>query len=308
MARKKKGVAADIKASQAATHEFREQQQRLPPEPRSPPRSSVDPSVEFPPAPQPKTLSYNEYLRLRKDNLRSTVEASLIPLPDDQSDDWSPYESEEHEYAEKMEHLRLIWDKIGYYDNHPNNNAANASEEQLEELLRTHHRLGPIIKQYKLFINPPNMHSILLQFPNRELGQEYRELYGQKPLELRYKPQHGLVELDIPLNIHHNYDKEKGIQYGEALRNSRILQQGGSYGVAGGFGVGLKPSKDDKRASVPEGPTVEKLLENFEDANNKGHVMNKITLGGMIVPFQKGDPIYMTATFRDGKSCSWLAI
>ena len=307
MARKKKGAIPHIQAGRAAVGELREQRGRSPPNSPTPPGSLPPSTLPLPPAPLPKTLPFRELKRQHVQNLRSTIEASLIPLPDDQPDDFAPSLSQEDDYAEKMKNLRLIWDQIGYYKNHPNNNAANASEDQLEELLRAHHKLGPILKRYKLFINPSKMHGLLLQFPNREIGQEYCRAQGQKPIELRYKPKHGLVELDIPIDIHHNYDKEKGIQYGEAMRNSRVLQQGGSYGLAGGFGVGLKPSKDDKRAPPPEGPSVEKLLENFDDANNKGHVMNKITLGGMIVPFKERDPIYMTATFCGGKSCSWLA-
>lgn len=300
---------AVTRANQAAANELRDQQRRLPPEPVTPPASGAYSPVFLSPPPQ---LSFNEYRRVYLENMRTTVEASLMPLPDDGDDDLFPsYEddvkSEEDDWNEKMEHLRVVWRSIGYHTNHPNHNAANASEAQVEEMFKNHHRLGPVIQQYKLLINPSKMHSLLLQFPNRENDQEYRAATGQKPLELRWKPKCGLVELDIPLNIHHNYDKEKGIQYGEALRNSRVLQQRGSYGLAGGMGVGSKPSKDDKRAPPPEGPTTEKLLANFDDSNNKGHVMNKITLGGQIVPFKDGDPIYMTATFRGGKSCAWLS-
>jgi hypothetical protein len=157
------------------------------------------------------------------------------------------------------------------------------------------------LKQYRLFINESRKRTLLMQYPNREVGQEYRAANGQKPFELRMKPKTGVVEIDVPMEIHVNYDKEKGIEYGDAMRDSRVLQQGGSYGLSGGLGVGYKSSvKEGRRAPLAEGPSKQKLLDNFEDANNKGHVMNKITLGGRIVPFQDGDPIYMYATFKGG--------
>ena len=193
------------------------------------------------------------------------------------------------------------WKKTGWS---PDDNASSKSEAHVKTVQHDA-KLGRILKQYRLFINPTKMRTMLVQYPNRELGQEYREANGQKPLELRIKPKCGVVEADIPLNIHVNFDKVKGIEYGEAMRTSRHLQQGGSYGLAGGLGVGPKLSaKDIRRAPMPEGPSKEKLLENFDDANNKGHVMNKITLGGRIVPFKDGSPIYVYVTFKGGKQNS----
>ena len=286
MARKKGLKAAEISFSKDAAAQFRQQ----------------TPIPVFCPIspPLPPKLPYNELRKRNLTNLRTTVEASLAPLPQDDEMDF-PLSPEEKRLKE-MEDWRRLWADAGYYANHPNHNIANASEDQLREILQSHPKLGPALKQYKLFINPPKMHSLLLQFPNRNSGEEYRAATGTKPLELRIKPKCGIVELDIPLNIHRNYDKEKGILYGKASRNSRVLQDGGSFGFAGGMGVGSKPFKDDKRAFLPEGPSTERLLDNFDDANNKGHVMNKIILGGKIVPFQEGDPIYVIATFKDGKT------
>jgi len=278
-------------------------------------------------SPTPKTdwdlftreISPSEYRHGYVVNPHISVETLLIPFLDDDGVDisilsennWGHVPEDDHHdgektlsrlggYKEKMKDLRHVWENAGYYDSHPDHNAANASEE-LKEMLQSHHRLGPVLKEYKLYVNPSKVRTFLLQFPNRDYDQEYRALNGQKPLELRIKPKCGLVELDIPMNIHSNYDQERGIQYGEALRKSRLLQQGGSHGLAGGLGVDTKLQKEEKNAPPLEGPSTEKLLEHFDDANNKGHVMNKITLGGMIVPFKDGDPIYMTATFREGE-------
>ena len=222
---------------------------------------------------------------------RAVDELRSIPAPNNQEDE---------DLNSGLSEVREKWAKLGYYEHHPNHNPANVSEVQLETMLQGHEKLGPILKEYKLLLNHSKKRTLLLQYPTREYGQEYRAATGQKPLELRIKPKCGLVELDIPMDIHSSFDKQKGIEYGEALRNSRLLQQGGSYGLGGGLGVGPRPVKDDRRAPPPDGPPSEKLLENFDDSNNKGYVMNKITLGGRIVPFKDGDPIYMTATFRGG--------
>ena len=161
----------------------------------------------------------------------------------------------------------------------------------------------PVARRYKLYEVPFTKHIILFQFPNRGPNQPYNEANHQKPLELRIKPKCGLVEIDIPINVHANFDKEKGILYGEAMRKSQVLQEGGSYGPAGGLGVGgsSRPVKGDNHTSGNDEYSVEALLENFEDANNKGHVMNKITLAGQIIPFKDGDPIYFIGAFRGGK-------
>ncbi|SLM39461.1 DNA-directed RNA polymerase III subunit Rpc5 [Lasallia pustulata] len=157
-----------------------------------------------------------------------------------------------------------------------------------------------VARVYKMLEVPFTKHIVLFQFPNRGWNQPYNEANHQKPLELRIKPKCGLVEMDIPINVHANFDKEKGILYGEAMRKSQVLQEGGSYGPAGGLGIGgsSRPAKADNRTSGNDEFSVETLLENFEDANNKGHVMNKITLGGQIIPFKEGEPLYFIGAFR----------
>lgn len=166
--------------------------------------------------------------------------------------------------------------------------------------------LGQVVAEYDMYLNKPGKRLMLLQYPNRDPGQSYSDKMGQKPLELRIKPKCGLVEVDIPLSIYTNFDKQKGIQYGEAMRKSRTLQEGGSYGLSGGLRAGIGPtggprrsrSRIDEQASGVEEPSPEDLLESFEDSNVKGHVMNKIVLGGRIVPWKDGDPIYMVGVFR----------
>ncbi len=160
----------------------------------------------------------------------------------------------------------------------------------------------PTVASWNVYMTPEIQERLLLlQYPERARTQPYNDANHQKPLELRIKPQTGMVEVDIPVNVHANYDKEKGVQWGEALRKSRVLREGGSYGLAGGLGIGPTTKKEDDEMEDDAIP-VEQLLANFEDANNKGHVLNKQTLGGQIVEPKDGDPIYMLGTFVGSKS------
>ncbi len=166
--------------------------------------------------------------------------------------------------------------------------------------------LGKVLAEYDMYITNPRKRLLLLQYPNRDPGQPYSQKTGQKPSELRIKPKCGLVEVDIPMNVHVNFDRQKGIRFGEAIRKSRTLQEGGSYGLSGGLKAGIGPAgrsgRDQARSGdLPPGmeePSREALLDDFEEANEKGHVMNKIVLGGRIVPWKDGDPIYMIGAFR----------
>lgn len=163
--------------------------------------------------------------------------------------------------------------------------------------------LGRLISEYDMYFNSPGKRLMLLQYPNRDPGQPYSDKTCSKPLALRIKPKCGLVEVDIPISTHSFFNKKKGIRYGEALRKSRVLQEGGSYGLPGGLragiggGMRIQPPNIDQPSGAEE-PSEEALLEDFEDANNKGHVMNKLTLGGQIFPWKDGDPIYMIGVFR----------
>lgn len=236
----------------------------------------------------------------------------------------------------RLQHDRNIkyWKDRGYYDHHPNYNKSKVGK--VARLVGNRQDHGLIKERYNIMVNPPQKRVMLLQYPNREPGQAYCDQVGQKPLELRIKPKCGLVEVDIPVDIHGNYDKEQGLDYGSVMRKSKLAGYDCCYGMPGGLGigsgnigktrlpkrpkggpksfaVGTKMSaygigtidigeKGDGDNIVPEGPAREKLMENFDDANNKGHVMNKITLGGRAIPFGNGDPIYTVATFSDGSS------
>ncbi|KAL9005147.1 MAG: hypothetical protein Q9188_002061 [Gyalolechia gomerana] len=178
-------------------------------------------------------------------------------------------------------------------------------EEHLQQDLI---KADPDMANYKMvYMVDPSSRILLLRFPGRSADQPFCTRNGNKPLELRIKPKHGHVEIDIPIDIHSaNWDKVKAIKYQHAMRKSSTLQQGSSYDMAGGFGVNDEPaptkkskeSKESKEDTSANEPSMETLLSNIDDANNKGHIMNKITLGGRIQPHDPNQPRLMAGTFK----------
>ncbi|KAI9751823.1 MAG: hypothetical protein M1815_000902 [Lichina confinis] len=166
----------------------------------------------------------------------------------------------------------------------------------------------PVVREYDVFLNDSLSEKLmLLQYPNRDSRQPYTERNYAKPLEFRIKPGAGLVEVDVPMEIFDNYDKEKAIRFGDALKKSTDERAGGSLGLAGGFGVtyghgrvggaGRMPRRghSDQESEV----TQDMLLRDFDLAYSLGRVLNKQTLGGQIDPPQDGKPIYMIGAFQD---------
>lgn len=167
--------------------------------------------------------------------------------------------------------------------------------------LLSHEGFGSIKEEYKLMINPqPQRIILLLKYPNRQPWELYSDDCGKKPLELRIKPKCGLIEVDIPIDVHYHYDREKGLEFGSALRKKAF--KGDSklfYGISSGLDYRTVKKDEDDLVALEE-PSLDNMLEDFDNANSKGYVMNKITLGGRIEPFKDGDPMYMLATFKDG--------
>ncbi|KAL8997617.1 MAG: hypothetical protein Q9169_003164 [Polycauliona sp. 2 TL-2023] len=171
--------------------------------------------------------------------------------------------------------------------------------EELRERIAEH--LPDLANYTMVYAQEPGTRALLLRFPNRKPDQPYNALTGQKPLEMRIKPKYGHIEVDVPVLVDQHWDLEKAIEYQHAMQESTVLQQGRSYGLAGGLGAGTqsatkKPSSDPSAAS---GPSMETLLADPADANNKGHVMNKITLAGRIFPCDDTQSRYMCGVFKD---------
>ncbi|EON61080.1 hypothetical protein W97_00291 [Coniosporium apollinis CBS 100218] len=167
----------------------------------------------------------------------------------------------------------------------------------------------PVTAEYDVYItaSSPQSQTYLLQYPNRNRLQPYNARSNAKPLELRIKPSSGFLEIDVPMNVYANFDKTKGIKWGEAMLKTSHNGGSSNFGLAAGFARPRETGAAARRARArggeeedEEGPDeeIDRHLENFEDANSKGHVMNKQTLGGQILKEESGKPIYMLGAFR----------
>ena len=170
----------------------------------------------------------------------------------------------------------------------------------------------PVVAEYGVHLTDALVEKLMLiQYPNRHHREAYTEANGARPSEIRIKPKAGLVEVDVPANVHVNFDKEKAVRWGEAMRVSAAEKAGGSQGFAGGFGIGASSVAASSGTSRAGGGmtgtaeesemdhTQEMLLADFETANAQGRVLSKQTLGGQIEPITDEQPIYMIGAFKD---------
>ncbi|KMQ48545.1 DNA-directed RNA polymerase III subunit Rpc5 [Trichophyton rubrum] len=158
----------------------------------------------------------------------------------------------------------------------------------------------PITASYDIFITDSQIRRLLLQYPDRPADQPYNDSIGQKPLEFRLKPKTGLVELDIPIDTQVNYDEVKGLRYGNALAKSRITQENGSHGMAGGFNVnggGIGKFKTEGTGA----DDVNVYMDMDDEDRKAGVKMTTQVLGGRIKKPVDGDPVYMLGAFRDNE-------
>jgi len=145
----------------------------------------------------------------------------------------------------------------------------------------------PIKASYDIYIKPTLSNGrklYVLQFPNRPSTQPYIEAQGSKPTELRMKPESGLIELDVPLDAFRNYDREKGVRWGDALKQSNATKT--TYGLPGGFGIGGQPAGRGRGRAVKDEPEDLSGIsdQSFTAMLNQQRVMTKQTLGGQAVP------------------------
>ncbi|KAF2428255.1 hypothetical protein EJ08DRAFT_615264 [Tothia fuscella] len=157
----------------------------------------------------------------------------------------------------------------------------------------------PVLAEYDVFISPELSEQIyLVQYPNRSRDQPYNDRTNSKPLEVRIKPQTGFMEVDISTTVYVNFDKTKGVMWGEALKTAKDSNIH-AFGMAAGFGKGSRPTDIHiERAGRRGGRGVQTEIANFETANQNGNVLNKQTLGGQIIQPEPGMPLYMLGAFR----------
>jgi DNA-directed RNA polymerase-3 subunit RPC5 len=164
----------------------------------------------------------------------------------------------------------------------------------------------PVVSEYDVFITPELEHQLyVLQYINRPPDLPFTKTTQSQPSEIRIKPQSGFIEVDIPINIRQNYNKPQGVRWGEALRKTKGFGQK-AYGTAAGFErvmprLNTRPGADAPAANtVDNDDNIEEYITNFEDANEKGHVLNTQTFGGQIMKDEGSAPSYMVGTFRNG--------
>lgn len=173
----------------------------------------------------------------------------------------------------------------------------------------------PVVAEYDVYITPEvaEQQLYVLQYLNRPPDQPFTKATESQPSELRIKKDSGFVEVDVPINIHRNYNRVAGVRWGEAMRKTKGFGQK-AFGIASGFERTMPRSTNRPGAAgegAPAAPIAtedddnfEEYVTHFEDANEKGHVFNSQTFGGQIMHDDGKGPSYMLGTFRDSKQCT----
>jgi DNA-directed RNA polymerase-3 subunit RPC5 len=163
----------------------------------------------------------------------------------------------------------------------------------------------PVIAEYDVYMTPELQEQIyLLQYPNRDRDKPYTNA-SDTAAGVRIKPKSGFMEIDTETNVHISFDKKKGVIWGEALRQTKESGTD-SFSIASGFGKGARAEHfgPDTTATRSDGDATQRLLKDFDRANDGGHVLNKQTLGGPIARTSKGKNILMLGAFRGGTHSS----
>ncbi|KAK6211801.1 hypothetical protein LQW54_005660 [Pestalotiopsis sp. IQ-011] len=159
----------------------------------------------------------------------------------------------------------------------------------------------PIVSSYAVFSNQPPTNTrkiLILQHPNKQ--GPTREAF-QTLSEVRVKPSSGMIEVDVPLSYHDgSYDREKGMRWGQSLARSMGQKNGGSHGLAGGFGVGVPAPRAGGRARKDE----DRDTYDWTEAVRRDQVLRTQTLGGQYAgrnaDFGDSECRWMVGVFRGG--------
>ncbi|TQW00471.1 hypothetical protein V2A60_001550 [Cordyceps javanica] len=155
----------------------------------------------------------------------------------------------------------------------------------------------PITASYPVFLNPAlplGRRLLVLQHPNRTDESGSRP----PPSELRLKAESGMVEVDMPLDYNEAYDRDKGLRWGRTLQTSMAAKNGGSHGLAGGFGFGAVQQRgggggaSGRRRNEVD---AEDLID-WNEAVRQDKVLRTQTLGGQ---YPDADEVqYMVGVFQ----------
>jgi DNA-directed RNA polymerase-3 subunit RPC5 len=170
----------------------------------------------------------------------------------------------------------------------------------------------PVVSEYDVYITPEmeqQQQLYVLQYLNRPPDQPFTKATGSQPAELRVKKDSGFIEVEVPINIHQNYNRPAGVRWGEAMRKTKGFGQK-AFGIASGFERTMpratnRPGASDGAPAAPiateDDDNFEEYITRFEDANEKGHVLNAQTYGGQIQHDDGRGPSYMLGTFRESR-------
>ncbi|KAM0563417.1 hypothetical protein ACHAPJ_001138 [Fusarium lateritium] len=139
----------------------------------------------------------------------------------------------------------------------------------------------PITATYNVFINPSlplGRRLLVLQHPNRT-----DDAPRPPPTELRVKAQAGMVEVDVPLDNTVAYDREKGLKWGKTLHTSMATKNGGSHGLAGGFGFGTVQARGGRKKTEAD----EDENMDWAEAVRQDKVLRTQTLGGQYPEYKE---------------------
>jgi DNA-directed RNA polymerase-3 subunit RPC5 len=156
----------------------------------------------------------------------------------------------------------------------------------------------PVTATYNVFINPSlplGRRLLVLQHPNRTDDSP-----RPPPTELRVKAQAGMVEVDVPLDNTVAYDREKGQKWGKTLHASMATKNGGSHGLAGGFGFGTVQARGGRKKAEDEQESMD-----WAEAVRQDKVLRTQTLGGQYPEYKEVQ--HMVGVFQGSKS-HWLSI
>jgi len=155
----------------------------------------------------------------------------------------------------------------------------------------------PIVATYKVFFKPkmPDDRELLILQYMARVSQDPQSLRLPRVLELRNKPQTGVVEVDLPIDASSPaYDQAKGMKWGKVLQDTMEAKKGGSLGLAGGFGVGAAVSRgpSGRRGANDENPPP----LSFQEALRQEKVLRTQTLVGTRT--SAGPTNYMIGAFQ----------
>lgn len=165
----------------------------------------------------------------------------------------------------------------------------------------------PVVCSYNIQITSPVAPDLyVFQYPVRSRQKPYTKAESSCPVEARFKPRSGLVEVDVPVNVHVNYDEEKGKTWGDVLKKAGREAGGKSSLAVGGAAAGAnKRRKVEDEDEDDEGAEEEVDIGamDFAEALKRGRVLDRQTLGSRI---QADNTKYMVGVFKNG-GCGVLA-